>query len=351
MHTWSENPKKDMMNHLELLTYKENCKKLLTGKIKSNRKIKEITSPELEKSSLEMAFCIKQGIEFFNNADLADITISPLLIYYGMLSFAKALIIANSQKYISLDDIKYHGLTTRSKSSEQEQQKTNKMSWKLLNEFANTNDGVFLELCKVFQIDFKKNCTFELKETLKCIPELKNVLMKLKIIDSKVLDCYSELAESNNKTSFAIYASEEDILKSNFDNLDKDYLKSNMHSESFLKYESIKEISIDKFDKMYGYESTFGGRYFVLQTEYIENDKKKKVLLNQILLDYINFFILSEQVRYHQDNWNKILNGDNDAFISILKIYVETVKRRFPNLILNELFNEKFSYGSPAYLS
>lgn len=179
MHTWSENPKKDMMHHLELLTYKKNCKKLLTGKINSNRNsVKKMTASELEKRSSEMAFCIKQGIEFFNNADLADIAISPLLIYYGMLSFAKALIIANSSTFISLDYIKYHGLSTRTINENQEKQKSNKNNWKLLNEYANTNDGVFLELCKVLKIDLKKGCTFELKETLKCIPELKNLLNK-----------------------------------------------------------------------------------------------------------------------------------------------------------------------------
>ena len=353
MHTWSENPKKDMLQHLEMFTYKNNCKKLLSGKIKSNRKINTNYTPNIiDKKASEIAFCIKQGIEFFKNAEDADISISPLLIYYGILSFSKSLIIANSKENIFLDDIKYHGLTTRPRNIKQNKQKNNKKSWKLINEYANTNNGVFLELGKIFGIDIKKDYIFKLKDTLACIPEIKNISNKLKIIDSKVIDCYSEIVFKCNKISFAIYSIESDILERICPKLKKDFVKENMHgSNSFIEYKSINNMNLQDFNYLYNYSSVYGGRYFIPQTNYIENEINKKILLPQILLDYINFFILSEQVRYHQDNWKKVLNGENDTIISILKIYIECTKRKFPNLILNELFNENFSYGSPAYLN
>lgn len=57
MHTWSENPKKDMLQHLEMFTYKNNCKKLLSGKIKSNRKINTNYTPNIiDKKASEIAF-------------------------------------------------------------------------------------------------------------------------------------------------------------------------------------------------------------------------------------------------------------------------------------------------------
>ncbi len=348
MHTWSENPQKDMMQHLGLLTYENNCRKLLNGEISVNKK--KLSPVELDKSSSEMAFCIKQGIEFFKNAESADFTISPLLIYYGMLSFAKALIISNSKEYVSLNDIKYHGLSTKSINLAQENHNKNKSNWSILNECANTNGGVFTELCKIFGITLTKNCTFELKETFRCIPELKNVLNKLKIIDSTVLRrCYN-LNEENNKVSFAILSTEEDILKENFNDLEKIFFKNNIPGDPIIKYESKQNMSLKDLKNIYEYMSPVGGTYFVLRTKYVNNGAKDDVLLNQILLDYINFFILSDQVRYHQDNWNRILNGENDAIVSVLTIYVDAVKRKFPNLVLNELFKEKFTYGSRSYV-
>lgn len=127
MHTWSENPKKDIFQHLEMLSYSKNCEKLLCGKIKSNRKIKSSKISSIErKKAKEISFCIKQGIEFFKNSEKADISISPLLIYYGMLSFSKAIIISNSSRDLFLDDIKYHGLTTRPINEKQKIQKNKK---------------------------------------------------------------------------------------------------------------------------------------------------------------------------------------------------------------------------------
>ena len=47
-----ENPKKDIFQHLEMLSYSKNCEKLLCGKIKSNRKImsSKISSIERKKA-------------------------------------------------------------------------------------------------------------------------------------------------------------------------------------------------------------------------------------------------------------------------------------------------------------
>ena len=351
MFTWSENPKKDMLQHLEMFAYKNNCKKLISGKIEANRSIKITDRKILNKKAEEISFCIKQGIEFFKNSENADISISPLLIYYGILSLSKALIISNSDKDIYLDDIKYHGLSTRAINEKQELQKKSKSKWKLLNEYANVNDGVFMELSKIFNIKLNKGYTFKLKNKFICIPELKDVINKFKIIESKVMSAYGKIEEIDSKINFFIYDEEALKLESYCPEIKKEFIKEYENKgSSVLEYKSVKNLKLKDFKYLYNYTVVEGGRYYVPQTIFEEKEKEKKILLNQILLDYINFFILSEQVRYHQDNWNKVLNGENDAVVSILKIYIEKVKRKFPNLILNELFGERFNYGTAGYL-
>ena len=353
MHTWSENPKQDIFQHLEMLSYSKNCEKLLCGKIKSNRKImsSKISSIERKKAK-EISFCIKQGIEFFKNSEKADISISPLLIYYGMLSFSKAIIISNSSRDLFLDDIKYHGLTTRPINEKQKIQKNKKNNWNLLNEYANVNDGVFLELAKTFNITFDKKDTIKFKDTISTVPELKNLIDKIKIFDSNCIYCYSELKIENEKIAFGIYTTDSNKLEKKNPKINTKYTKQPMHgSSTFTQYISNDNLPLSNFEFFYNYNAVIGGRYFVFPVDIYNNNKKKNILLPQILIDYINFFILSEQVRYHQDNWNLILNGNNDAIVSIIKIYIECVKRRFPNFVLNYLFNESFSYGTPAYLN
>lgn len=353
MHTWSENPKKDIFQHLEMLSYQKNCEKLLCGKIKSERKNDSLNVSSIDKKrAKEMSFCIKQGIEFFKNSENADLSISPLLIYYGILSLSKALIIANSSKKLYLDDISYHGLTTKPLNEEQNNQKKEKKKWNLLNEYANVNDGVFFELAKTLNIALNKKDIIKFKSTFSSIPELKNLIDKLRIFDSNCINCYSELDEKNKKTTFAIYSMDSEKLESKFPNITKEFNKQPMHgSPFFTKYISNNNCSYSDFKYFYSYNSFIGGKYFVFPVEIYRDNNKENILLPQIIIDYINFFILSEQVRYHQDNWNMILNGKNDAIVSVIKIYIEYVKRRFPNFILNYLFNESFTYGSPAFLS
>lgn len=138
-----------MMQQLGIFSYEDNCKKLLKGEINNNRIPLTLNNKIINKLSKEIAFCIKQGIHFFNSAETASITISPLLLYYGILSLSKALIIANSNGTIFLNDIKYHGLSTRPLTDKQKKFKEIKNNWKLLNEYANVNDGVFFKLYKL----------------------------------------------------------------------------------------------------------------------------------------------------------------------------------------------------------
>lgn len=351
MHTWSENPKETMIQQLETLTFVDNCKRLLNGKIKSNRKLNSLDEKVLDKKAKEISFSIKQGIEFFKNAEEADISISPLLLYYGILSFSKAIIIANSETINSLDEIKYHGLTTRARNDKQDKQKSKKNHWSLLNEFANVNDGVMLELSKLYNVGFKKGDVIKLKDTITFIPEISDIIEKLNIISSNVIQCYSEKRQKDNNISFGIYKRDENKIEKIIRELRFEYTKAPMHgSEHFVEYTRITKYNSRPFDLFYQYNSATGGRYFVTKTRFLRNGKKLELLIPQIILDYINFFILSEQVRYHQDNWSKILSGKNNAIISVLKMYVNTTKRRFPNFVINELFNECFTYGTPTYL-
>ena len=61
-------------------------------------------------------------------------------------------------------------------------------------------------------------------------------------------------------------------------------------------------------------------------------------------------YILSMCVRYKQDFWGEIIQGEKNGIIGLIELYLSVVKRRFPNSILNLLFGYEFSYGSPSSL-
>lgn len=112
MFTWSENPYIDMWENINFLSKEENVKKVISGQIVSKRTILYSESDVLEKKAAEISMCVRQAFEFFTAADNCSITTSPLLYFYGMLSLAKAIVIADNRD-VFIDSIKYHGLHTR----------------------------------------------------------------------------------------------------------------------------------------------------------------------------------------------------------------------------------------------
>ena len=144
--TWSENPYKDMWNHLLFLSKMNNTKKLLSGSISSGRTLLYPEGPVLEKKAKQVSFCIAQAYEYFRAADSVSIATSPLLYYYGMLSLAKSLIVAN-ERPIYLENIKYHGLARRPKDAQISNYDSRPDVWTIEKEYAVAHqDGVFPHL-------------------------------------------------------------------------------------------------------------------------------------------------------------------------------------------------------------
>lgn len=355
MYTWSENPTNEIWKQLKLLSYKENCKNLLIGVIKSGRTSKyAMNDPTVEKKSLEISMLIQQGIEYFDASNRVTINTSPLLIYYGMLSLAKALIVANSEA--NIDDIKYHGLSTRPISQELEEFRRNKNLCTIEKEYAVVNNGVFCELNKVIcpNAIIPNNSIIRIKDCLFSVPELKDYYEKYYQEPSGAFGMYVRLAPNRDNVERLEFAlnNEEDcvnlirLVPTILNDFDR---KENMHSIApyFL---SKKNMNINAIRYLENYESCIGGRYLVVGIPYEYNNQIYSIVVEQALIDYVVMFILGEQVRYHQDLWCNLVKGYNSGTLGLIEVYIDIIKRRYPNYVLNYLFNEEFEYGVPARL-
>ncbi|MPN18472.1 hypothetical protein SDC9_165832 [bioreactor metagenome] len=138
---------------------------------------------------------------------------------------------------------------------------------------------------------------------------------------------------------------DEQNLVSHYPTLLNEYDKSLMHGIAPCFTSHLKTASVDF---LYSYQAHVGGQYFVLQTPVLINGTTQQQLISQPLIDFAALHILSEQVRYRQDRWRTILLGEEKAIIGLIEIYINTVSRRFPNAIINALFNEEFTFGMPA---
>ena len=174
MHTWTNQPYETMWNHLLFFSRKSAVSGLLTGQIQSNRQF-DVPSHLLERKSGQVAYAIHQAHEYFKAADTVTINTSPLLYFYGMLSLAKALIVA-VQPNTLLEAIPYHGLATtppKGKYPHLESYVKDHTQWRMDKEYAITKGGVFQELTKTTdEFTFPDDAVIRYKDLLAINPEL-----------------------------------------------------------------------------------------------------------------------------------------------------------------------------------
>lgn len=350
MFTVSEQPNIDMWNHLKFLGNKNNCIKLLSGEIQSTRPTFSFDVSDLEKKANQISMCINQASEYFLAANQVSINTSPLLYFYGMLSLAKALIVANKQE-VFLEDINYHGLHSRPINKDLAAYKQNSKDWSMEKEYAITNDGVFKHLTETLDgFSFQNNSIITFNDVLSICPEISGMYLKYYNNYSNVLPLYKheETSSPFSITLFPRKLDENEIYKS-IPELEVDFVLSDeiMHGQA----RKLISRELTRFpDYMSIYKSVVGGEYIVGGVQYQYNKKNKKISLNQASTDYIGMFILSICVRYKPDFWGSVIEGNNSGVLGLIELYINVIKRRYPNIILDNLFGEQFRYGTPSYL-
>ena len=351
MFTWSENPINDLWNHIRFFGKRVNCKRLLLGEIDSGRKIHYTKGPDLDKKVNQISMCINQASEYFTAANQVSINTSPLLLFYGMLSLAKALIVANKRDTFQ-EDIKYHGLYTRPIDDELCIYRDNPKNWTMEQEYAVTNDGVFKYFTEIVdKFTFENGSIIKFKNILSICPEISAIYEKYYDESSKTLSYYSYevISEKPLQIKLAFRIKDENEVYIRFPEFRNDFnLAPDLLHEQARQFISKGLSDYPNYIDLF--EPFVGGRYVVGCLEYKVNNTNKKQVINQALADYIAMFILSMCVRYKQDFWGSVVNGEKSGILGLIELYISVIKRRYPNIILDLLVGEKFRYGGPAYL-
>lgn len=351
MYTWTNQPYESMWNHLRFLQAPKNVESLLTGKMRSSRKF---TLPEgelVERKSKQIACAIKQADEYFQSAQSVSIATSPLLYFYGMLALAKATVVANDPELL-LGDIKYHGLFTRPINDELKNYVEDHTKWSVDKEFAVTNDGVINELFKVvYGKSLPKNSVIKLKDLFRTNPEIGDIYTRFYSEPPGFFPLYSHnMAKEPFRIEINPQTTDKEKFLESFAFIQDDFeiLDDILHSQALrvVSKPSLQEVP----EYMHIYYAIPGGRYLVSGLDIKTNGENQRCYVPQELCDYIAMFILGDVVRYKQEFWGQVISGEKDGSISLVNLFVSIAKNRFPNFILNQLFNEQFTYGSVGHM-
>jgi YaaC-like Protein len=165
MLTWTDQPYSTMWAHLRLLSHEQNARRLLQNNMGGARTRPTVQSILLDQKAAQLSYCVLQAYEYYQAAESVTINTSPLLYFYGMLSLAKATIIANDPDKL-LDDIRFHGL------QHDKARRANTVE----DQVAILNGGVFDDFINVVAgFRFPRGATFGFKVVLSISPELSNM--------------------------------------------------------------------------------------------------------------------------------------------------------------------------------
>lgn len=289
-------------------------------------------------------YFIKQAKEYFISANKSNILVKPLLIYYGMMSLIKAVILTKDPDYPSKTSVLRHGITTR---------KLKKNNYHFHeDEIKIQKEGLLPWFYTIMTNDSNNDIEgykFKIKELLAMIPDLHNTYTQLYneylIIPVTIKQLTNSTIELLLPISvFKIYIDDIQLLNQlNNNNYDHD----NSFSLNNINNEIISIIWESKLVNPTKYANFFSNRLLIQDIKgnyYLKKPTDNKYILPDILIDYMLMYNLGMLCRYETELWGEIIFSFTSEDMYIINEFVTLAMRKFPNLIINELFNEFFIF-------
>jgi hypothetical protein len=313
IHT--ENAVKEMWSMLSFFQSECNVETYLTSRFNEFENLAEL--------KIALAYTVKTAEEYYVAAESVTDLTRPLLLFYGMSTLSKALFMA---KHGKLSPSRSHGLTAEDESLEFQEQVIRV-----------SNDGTFPQFHGCFSSLKLEGYTFSLKELLSLIPELKvnfetvynqksNTIRiersrhGISLVDPEFQE-YGNLEVLSKVTTFKKQYEHFQFFK------DHAFLFTNPDEQEFI----IKALS--------------GEEFWVLPLI----KKQGIILLPEMSIHYLIMYLLGILSRYTSKKWLELLSGSKTGEIYIIQKFLEVSRRKFPNLVLNELHNKQFVFAGPKF--
>jgi len=332
------------------------------GRYKSVKYTQSVLTPQITQNSAliskkaeQIAFTIRQAEDYFSAARNGDISIKPLLIYYGILGLAKCLIISGDNKYTldatPLDYAEHgtHGLSWKVNTSNNSQILARKSS-ALTKEFCITKTTGIYPLFRKCYADVipPNNTKVDIKTLLSLIGENWQVYQAYFSKAPNVYGCNDPKngdAETlgDNKQIIGGFSDYYHLFhKRGSETVDKCLNRlfpelNTLYDKPGNNYRSKQAVTAMDSHIVFSRTRTLQG--FALIQPFTS------FKITDFDIYFLLFFVLSNLCRYRQDKWHKITERISvpDEFFLIENLF-EVVQYKFPLLILQELENKDYRF-------
>lgn len=321
------------------------------------------------KKADHIADCIRQAEEYFRTASKSDLSIKPLILYYGMLDLVKALMMLGDNP-LTLDDaalksegMNSHGLTHGTDPSRPSDAQIRDNPKKLLEEFCYTyrrsDSTIFTLLHSCWSdVQIDPGTRFSLGDLASSHPGswssfaqyTKRPPKYYKVSAGTFIDAphHQHYFSFDGNFLFGAYGktmqrSEEglDFLESRMPRLTNAYSRETGQTVyGFRSKETPK--SLDDFQPHYT---------FITGEKYTLEDIHPGHPLQPIEIEYLAMFILGSLARYAPQKWLKNVQYTGSNAMFIIEGIINSAPLSFPKMILEELDNGRYTFtGDLAYL-
>jgi hypothetical protein len=345
MHIWTDTPQTELWQQLRYFKWPTNVSQLLSGKTKSRRPEAWISEVS-DRAGKEIAACVEQADEYMHASRVVGLATRPLLQFYSVESLAKAMILSNDRS-VTLDDLRYHGLSTRPNSANERVRDELKHysesadQWSLENEFAIANQGVFPELATATgDAQINIGAVLRLRELLRIIPDLSELYQRHYGDISNCVRIYTRSEETDERFEAFFDVADASSVTSVFPEFNVGFESADRHS--YPGFRATSDIgNPPNFARLVRH--TVAGEFMV-------RPHASGVSSSPAVL-FASSFIVGNLVRYKPAFWMSILQGSDTGAAAIVETLCNLVDRRFAQDVLEALWGERFSFGAPGYLA
>lgn len=328
----TEDPIKETWSMLSYFESKHNCLQYLEekfGKIEVDG-VTDQDRLEAEQERLgtanDFAFTVSAAREYYEAADKVTILTRPLLVFYGMVSLSKVLFTATHNR--------------RSPSTKHGLQKEKQPIGSLAELSVRiTKDGTFPQFHGCYCRDTLSNAKLSLKELLSLIPEVKVPFETIYNEKSRALRVL--------RTDIGISLVDSELDK--YEDLENRMGQvPDIHARYMDQYQRFSNSIVlwckDREARDPVNRAVSGEEYLILPLK-----KNTRIIdLPEMSSHFLIMFLLGMLSRYEPKEWGRVIKGEESGEIYLIQKFLEVTKRKFPNLVLNELRNRDFVFISPS---
>jgi hypothetical protein len=339
--------------------------------------------------------CLQQGRSFFEIAELSSLEIKPLIVFYGMMGFARAMIMART--FHNIETLpKKHGLSDVSPETATLESLTLKVTsngtFHLMNDSINSLEKFIVH--NNSDINYVRQSTTKSQALNNKTLTLKDILSRIKGIEKHYLGTFKENAnvvgcshftggkmEARQIFSFQVFIdntfkTKQDLLRIVSDLRNRFSFLKNWSVESASCAGGFTSIGFTN-QKYHGQEpennsdvlsvesiDSYGCRFYHDGTPVTEDDILSKtapiagglssdldthiiepfdgLYISEITLHYMGMFLLSSLVRYRPDIWSNAISRRtasnkpvDDKALSLIEHFIEISLGNFPQFVVS----------------